>query len=183
MRKSVSKKDKYLISAYLICLIIFIFLYGFFAKQIKTMFFVTGFILLNIFISSYKKTIEFPIEIEVLTFGIVLCTIAYGVKAGLIVAILGGLLSSILYGYISVFLLPLLLGYILVAFMTPFFAFLNLAAAGIIITIIKNLFLFFFYHLVFSYDVGKNISFSVSNILVNLILFMNVAPFLVRVMV
>ncbi|MBN1502570.1 hypothetical protein JW930_03430 [Candidatus Woesearchaeota archaeon] len=180
--KKLTKKEKYLLCAYLGNFVIFILLYFLFSKEMRALFFVTGFILLNIFVSSYKKNIDFPVEIEVLTLGIILCTYSYGIKAGLFVAILGSVLSSIIYGYISPFMLPMILGYILVAIVTPLSQVFNLTLAGIIITLVKNIFLFLFYHFVFSYHLGKNISFSVSNIVLNTLLFFNIAPFLISIM-
>ena len=65
------------------------------SKRLRAALFVTVFIVLNMILSSYKKFINAPIEIELLTAGIVFCTLTFGVKAGLVVAILGGILSFI----------------------------------------------------------------------------------------
>lgn len=176
------KKIRYLIGLYFACFAVFIILFIFFSRQVKMLFFVTGFIALNVFISSYKKNVQLPIEIEVLTLGIVLCTRFYGIKAGLVVGVVGGLLSSIFYGYISPFLIPMLIGNALVAVSAPFSAFLSITWAGIVLTVIKNLFVFLAYHFAFGYSIGKNISYSVSNILLNIVLFLNFAPFLVLFM-
>ena len=175
-------KQKILITLYIFCFVIFLVLFILFSEQIKALFFVTGFILLNIFISAYKKNFQFPIEIEILTLGIFFCTYFYGINAGLIVGIVGGLLSSVLYGYVSLFLIPMIIGNMLVAVLTPLFSPLHYSLAGIILTIIKNGFVFMIYHFVFGYNIGKNLSFSISNILLNIVLFLNIAPFLMLVM-
>ncbi len=152
-----------------------------FYNEIKATIFVTFFIVGNIVLSAYKRDFQLPIEIEILTLGIVLCTINYGLKAGMLIAIFGTVLSSAFYGYYSPFLVPMVIGNVIAAFLVPYVP-LPLFWLGVLATFAKNMFVFVFYHFVFNYDISKNLMYSISNILVNLVLFLNIAPFLARVM-
>ncbi len=139
---------------------------------------ITIFIILNMALSSYKRFIRLPIEIELLTLGIVFCTLNYGIKAGLVVAILGGILSFVVGFNISPFSFPMLTGYVMMVFISYLLRNLNMTFVGLIATLANNLLVFVLYHYVFKYDLMKNISFSVSNILFNAIIFFNVLPYL-----
>lgn len=153
-----------------------------FSKEITIVFFVAGFIIINILISSYKKNFQFPIELEILTMGIVLSTFAFGLKAGMLIAIFGTILSSAFYGYYSPFLIPMVMGNAIICVLTPLFPMSHIFITGVILSLIKNIFIFLFYHFIFNYDIGKNISYGVSNIILNAILFFNIAPLLFGIM-
>ena len=151
------------------------------SKTARASIFVTLFIVANMILSSYKRFLKIPIEFEVLTLGIVICTVRFGIKAGLVVAILGGILSFIVGYNISPFSFPMLLGYILIAFTSFILSSLDLFLIGMAATLINNIFVFIVYHFSFRYDLVKNVLFSASNILFNLIFFMNLAPILLSI--
>ena len=176
--KRVFEKIKKKHFKYILIILLIIPLLFFYGRKLLAAIFVTSFILLNILISGYKKNFQLPIEIEILTLGIVLGTYLFGITAGLLIAIFGTILSSAFYGYYSPFLIPMVLGNVIVALLTPYFPESSVFISGTILSIIKNTFVFFSYHILFNYHVGKNLAFSISNILLNLILFLNIAPFL-----
>jgi hypothetical protein len=151
------------------------------SKTIRAAAFVFFFIIINMALSSYKRFIKFPVEIEFLTLGIVFCTSEYGLKAGLTVAILGGILSFIVGYNISPFSFPMLIGYILMAFISFLLQGQNILLVGIIAAIANNIFVFLVYHFIFGYDTAKNISFGLSNMIFNLILFFNVLPLILKI--
>jgi hypothetical protein len=148
------------------------------SQMMRAAIYVTVFIGLSTLVSSYKKFIKFPIEIEILTLGIVLCTIKFGIKAGLVVAILGGILSFLVSFDFSPFSFPMLLGYISIAITAYFLGGLSITLVGIIATLVNNILVFSIYNFAFDYDLFKNTLFSLSNIILNVILFLNIAPFL-----
>jgi hypothetical protein len=151
------------------------------SKTARAAVYVTGFIVINMGLSSYKRFLKLPIEIEFLTLGIVLCTIQFGVKTGLVLAILGGILSFIVGFNITPFSFPMLVGYIIIAFVTFLIKGIdNIAWIGLIACLANNLFVFIVYNFAFDYDTFKNISFSLSNIIINGILFFNIAPLLLK---
>ena len=152
------------------------------SKKIRASLFVSGFIFVNMVITFYKKFIKIPMEIEILTMGIVLCTVNFGLNAGLVVAILGWALGFFIGLDISPFALPMFLGYILMVFVSFILTGLNIRLIGIIATLTNNLLIFTLYHFLFGYDPGKNLAFSISNIALNLILFINIAPFISSLM-
>jgi hypothetical protein len=139
---------------------------------------VSIFIFVNMIITTYKKFLKAPIEIEVLTLGIVLSTLEYGVAAGLIVAILGWILGFFVGLDISPFALPMFLGYLVVVLASYILQPLNITIIGITASLINNIIIFMIYHFLLRYDVGKNLSFGLSNLMFNVILFNNIAPVL-----
>ncbi len=155
-------------------------LFLFFSKTIRSAIYVSIFIVANMVVMSYKKFVRLAIEFELLTLGIVTCTKAFGIEAGLLVAVLGGILSFITSLNISPFSFPMLAGYISMAIMSYFLRSLDITTLGIIITVFNNLLVSMIYHFFFKYDVVKNLSFGISNVIFNYILFTNIAPYLIR---
>lgn len=154
----------------------------FFSKMARAAIFITGFIVLNMVLSSYKRFFKVPIELEFLTLGIVLCTIKFGIKAGLIVAVLGGILSFIVSLNLSPFAFPMLLGYASIAVISYLLRGFDIIVAGIAAALFNNIMVFMIFHFGFSYDIIPNLSFSVSNIIFNIIFFINIAPFVLALM-
>lgn len=152
----------------------------FFSRMARAALFISIFIVLNMVISSYKRFIKVPIEFEVLTLGIVICTLKFGLKAGLIIAVLGGILSFIISLNISPFAFPMLMGYVIMAVISYALRGADLMLVGFTATILNNIFLFTVYHFTFSYDIVPNLSFSLSNIILNLIMFANIAPIIMK---
>ncbi len=180
MRKKRKDYFRYLIYAMtLFSVILFIFTI-IASKTARAAIFVALFIILNMIIASYKRFIRLPIEFEVLTLGIVICTVQFGLKTGLVLAILGGILSFVVGYNINPFSFPMLLGYILIAFVSFLFKGLDITLVGILATLANNLFVFTAYYYAFRYDFFKNLSFSLSNIVLNVIFFLNLAPFLMK---
>jgi hypothetical protein len=146
------------------------------SKMFQAAVVISIFIFLSAVLSSYKRFIKLPIEIEILTLGIVVCTINFGVKAGLIVAIIGGILSFIVGFNISPFSLPMLLGYVSIAFTSFILRDFNITLVGIIASIVNNILVFVIYNYAFEYDIFKNLGYSISNLAFNIILFLNIVP-------
>ncbi len=179
-KKQSNNNFKYIIYCLTILAIILFILMS---KTARAAVYVSIFIVLNMLISTYKRVVRFAIEFEILTLGIVLCTITFGIKAGLVIAILGGILSFFSSLNFSPFSFPMLVGYILMAILSYALSFLPITILGLIVTLANNLFVFSVYHLFFRYDIMKNVCFGVSNILFNFIIFTNIAPFLIKIIV
>ena len=146
--------------------------------------YISIFIILNTIITGYKKFIRIPVEIEVLTLGIVLCTMKFGLNAGLIIGLVGGLLGFFVGLEISPFAFPMFIGYVSMAFAAFLFRGIgDVTTVGLLTAFVNNIIVFSIYHFIFGYDVMKNIRFSFSNIALNIVLFFNLAPFLARFIV
>ena len=78
---------------------------------VKTLITIAAFVGLNKVVTSYKRVIYIPIEIEVLSFGIILCSVSFGVAAGLATALIGGLVYVFYSNSLSPFSIPMLIGY------------------------------------------------------------------------
>ena len=171
---------KHILLAVLILVLLLVFLLK--SRLARGFVFIIGFISLNLLMTSYKRVIYLPIEFEILSFGIILCSYSFGVSIGIIVAVLGGLVYTIFSTRFSPFTIPMLLGYILMAIIAGFFNNINIVLIGIIANILHNLFVFLIYHFVLRYDPFKNLIFGLSNIFFNFILFLNFSSFFVRLM-
>ena len=152
------------------------------SKKAKVIFFMLGFIALNLFVTSYKRLFRPPIEIETLSFGIVLCSYSYGITAGLVVAILGGVLYFTMSSNFNPFTIPMLGGYVLMAAIGSVFSDYNIVIVGIGANLAHNLFIFLTYHFLFRYNPTNNILFSLSNLLFNAFLFSNFSPLVFNLM-
>lgn len=150
-------------------------------KYNKAVFFVILFIALNSIIGLYKAFFYIPIEIELVSLGTILCTLSFGLKEGILVAVLGSLLAAVVNGTISYLTIPMVIGYIFMAFITPMFSGLGVAFGGIVVVLLTNILIFIIYQIM-GYDLFSNIVFSVSNIIWNLLLFLRLAPFLANIM-
>lgn len=178
---NVKKFNKKKIVTFMLIFVISILILTTFRGARATLF-VLGFIVLNVILTLYKRYFYLPIEFEIISVGIVLSSIKFGLIAGLTVAIVGGIAYAIYCTSFSPFTFPMLLGYALMALIAYFFSGVNMTYLGIGANIIHNLFIFVIYHFVFRYDLWKNIMYSGSNVLINIILFSNIAPFIFRIM-
>ena len=147
------------------------------SKEVRALLFIFAFLGLNSVITLYKRYVYLPIEIEVLSFGIVFTTVAFGLKAGIAVGMLGSILLTILTTSFSPFTIPMFIGYVVmacVAFMLNFlFPQIPYPYIGIIANISHNILVFSLYHIFLGYDPVKNLMFGISNILFNIFLFLN----------
>ena len=180
MKKKNSKFDKIKIKNIILILAIFAaVLFVFSSNKLRTAIVITSFILINRLITTYKMFIRIPLEFEFLTLGIVLTTLNFKLPAGLVIAIFGAIVSFVIGFEISAYSFPMFLGYGSVAIMTHILRNLNnLTLIGIIASIVNNLVVFTLYHYVFAYSPSKNLSFSISNIIFNIVIFVNIAPFI-----
>ncbi len=166
----------------LICLLLLLILVIVMSKGAQKIIFMTSFIVLNLFVTLYKRYFKLPIEIEILSFGIVLCSVSYDVASGLFVALIGGILYAVFNTKFSPFTIPMILGYMMMSFISSYFSYVNIIYLGIFVNIIHNLFVFTMYHFLFKYDFSKNLIFSISNILFNILLFVNLGNFMYGIM-
>jgi len=117
-----------------------------------------------------------PIEFEVVIFGSMITTIAFGFWAGLFVALLGSVFAEFLNQQISPYSLVNFGCYILVPIVAFFLRgaavsnFAMVATAGIVLTVIVNLIIFTIF-IFMGYDHFKNAAFSITNIFFNYLLF------------
>ncbi len=166
----------------LLCLLFLLILIIITSKGAQKIIFMSSFIILNLFITLYKRYFRLPIEIEILSLGIILCSVSYDVAAGLFVALIGGILYTVFNTNFSPFTIPMILGYMMMAFLSSFFSHINIVYLGIFVNIIHNIFVFTIYHFLFKYDLSKNLLFSISNVLFNILLFINLGGIMYGVM-
>ena len=176
-KKILDKKTyKYVVYGFAIFgILLFILL----SQKIRVAIIIAAFIVLNRLINTYKMLIRFPIELEFLSLGIVIVSMNFGLKAGLIIAIFGCITSFIIGFGFSSFSLPMFLGYSSIAVVSFLLKNYDLTFVGIFATLINNFIVFTLYHYLFGYSITRNIGFSISNIIINSIIFANIAPLIV----
>jgi|GEM_PF-4959406 len=129
------------------------------------------FIFANVVIGRIRRVIPVPIEIEVVTLGTVICTILYGFGAGAFVAVFSAIIGAVIAKRISPYTLIMVVGYVIVATIATAFDPAGVVKAGIILTIVNNLFIFCVFQFAFRYSVFRNISYGLSNIILNILIF------------
>jgi len=125
----------------------------------------------NVMVNYYKRRARLPLELELVTFGTIIISASSGAVAGIVFAICALIITGIATADFSVFTLVSLAVFPLIAVLSTNAPASNIVAWGLIITLAKNIIIFMLYQLVLGYNLAMNLSFSISNIIVNLILF------------
>jgi len=169
----------FLIVVLVLGLLLLILLFSF----LKAIFVVIFFVLINILLRFYKRIIpSIPLEFEVITFGSLLCTIQYDIKAGIAVAILGSLLADIANGTINPGNFVMTAGYIGVAILGVFIPVTQFGLAGLYITFFYNIVIWLIFHLLFHHDLFKNTAYSITNLIFNYFLFTSLSAIAVLIL-
>ncbi|MFT4304127.1 MAG: hypothetical protein ACMXYG_06170 [Candidatus Woesearchaeota archaeon] len=137
----------------------------------------------NILLRMYRRILPgVPIEFEVVIMGSIVCTIAFNIWAGLIVAIFGSLLAEFLNQFISPHSLVNMGIYFLIPFIALFLDASNIQTIGFMIAIIANIIIFIIF-MFMGYDLVKNFAFSITNVFWNYLMFKYVAGILLVMLV
>jgi hypothetical protein len=176
------KKHEKQIMTYSIMILALILLSILFIKTVALIVTVCMFIFINVVLKFYKRVFPgIPIEFEITTFGSVVTTIAFGVWAGLIVALLSCLFAEFLNQRISPNSFVNMIIYLLIPLLSLLLNPSNVIMGGLIICIIINVIIYFIFMFVMHYDFFKNTLYSLSNILWNYLLFTYLAVPILKV--
>jgi len=122
-----------------------------------------------------------PLEMELATLGSVMVTVLFGVKAGLLTAILCTFLAHHLSKGITLYTPMMASGYVLAALMALMVSPASIAAGGIFICVLVNIYFIVIFQLV-GYSAMENFLYSLSNVALNALLFLKVAPLIVAIL-
>jgi len=122
-----------------------------------------------------------PLEIELSTLSSVVATLAFGVKAGILLAVLTCFAGNHFTRGISLYTPMMASGYVLAALLAWFMAPASIVAGGIVITLIVNAYLIAIFSMV-GYSPLENFLYGASNVVLNSILFLKVAPWLLQIL-
>ncbi len=176
------KYSLYLFGTGLFLLFLLIFFFNPIARTLKILSVMLVFILINVFIKkSLRAFTSLPLEIEVATFGSVVVTTLFGVRAGILTAVLATFAAAHFSRGITLYTPMMASGYIIAALLALLFSPANIVAGGIIITFIVNAYFIFIFQLV-GYSFLENFLYSISNVVLNTLLFIKVAPLLINVL-
>ncbi len=129
------------------------------------------FIFANMLLGMVKRVIMVPVGLEVETLGTIVCSMLYGVGAGVFFAIFSITLGAITQKTLSVWTLVKVLVYIGVAITTTLFSPANIIVVGISLTIVATAIIFIFCQLFFSPNLLRNIGYAVTTIILNFFIF------------
>lgn len=151
------------------------------ALNIKLVLAASLLILFNILIKWYKR-LAIPIEIEVVTFGVVIFTIVYGFAVGVLFALICSFLGDHFNRGMNINTVIMTLGYVMGAVLTALLPIESVAVMGIFVTLIVNVYLLLAYQFI-SFNPLSNLSYSISNIIVNVYLFTKLAHVVMSVLI
>lgn len=146
------------------------------SAAIKNLFVCAIFIFLCIVIRSYKRVISnIPIEVELVTFTIVVLATTLGFWYALFCGIIGFLASEFFNNHINKYM-PLSIGfYVVMAFVASILPG-SVVTVGIMTTIINNASQLLFYQVIGGFSTIENVLYSITNITFNLFMFLKIAP-------
>lgn len=152
-------------------LLLMLVLVSLFFDFVKMMIIVIVFSLINCFLRFYKRIFPgIPIELEISIFSTVLCSIAFGLWAGILVALISSIASEFFTQMIKPYSLVNVIVYALIPFFAIFLTAEAVAGAGLIITVVANIVIFLLFA-VLGYDVVRNAAYSITNIIFNYFIF------------
>ncbi|MBI4149931.1 hypothetical protein HY488_00850 [Candidatus Woesearchaeota archaeon] len=176
------KYNLYLLGIALFVLLLFVLFFNPIARTIKILGVIAIFTIINTFLKRGMLAFQgLPLEIEVATLGSVVTTVLFGIKVGILTAVLTTFIASQLTRGISLYTPMMASGYVLAALMAWFVVPVSIATGGIVITIIVNAYLIVIFHMV-GYSLLENFMYGMSNIMLNAILFLKIAPWLMHVL-
>lgn len=174
------KYNLYLLVLGLLGLFLLVVFFNPLARTLKILVIMLAFTAINVFIKRFLRPFKsLPLEIEVSTMGSVVVTLLFGVKAGILTAVLTCFAANYFTRGIDLYTPMMTSGYVLAAILALFLAPANIAAGGIIVTLIVNAYLIVIFHMV-GYSLLENSMFGLSNVVFNAILFLKVAPWLLQ---
>ena len=144
--------------------------------------FLALFCVANAMLLSVFKHIQAPIDIEMITFPVVLMTIKYGLLWGIALAILSSIFHIIYNKEFSIAQVFFLMGYFASAFLASFFHGINIVLLGVLITVVINFYFAFISRFVIFYSNHEVMIATVSNVFFNIALFIGFSEVIIRIM-
>src|SRR3989338_9900344 len=148
--------------------------------EIIPIIFLTFFCVINSAMLSFKRYFDAPLDPEFSTFSAILMTVRYGLLFGIITAILTKLVSMIYIKNIKVNYFFMMTGYIVAALLADVFKGYGVVTLGLIVTLLANVYQFFIRKFVVNYSTFEIISYGVTNIIFNSVLFIGFADIFIK---
>jgi hypothetical protein len=139
--------------------------------DVKRFVFIGVFIIANCLILSLDRYVNMPIDIEFSTFASILCTLAYGLKWGIFVAIITKAAAMLYNANIRADHIFMIIGYCFAAFFASVLHSFNVVFIGVTATIITNIYIVFVSKFITNLYPIEIIMYGVSNFVFNFILF------------
>lgn len=149
---------------------LFLIILSFFVN-LKLIFFLIFAAIFNSLLQRFQLQTNMPTDFELSTFTTVLITAAFGLKWGILNAILSKLVASIYTGSVIIDHFFMIATYINAAVLTSILGSSNLVFNGLIIVIINCIIMFFISKNILGIDPVANLSYTLTNLIFNAIIF------------
>lgn len=149
---------------------LFLIILSFFVN-LKLIFFLIFAAIFNSLLQRFQLQTNMPSDFELSTFTTVLITAAFGLKWGIINAIFSKLVASIYNGSVIIDHFFMIATYINAAVLTSILGSSNLVFNGLIIVIINCIIMFFISKNILGIDPVANLSYTLTNLIFNAIIF------------
>ncbi|MEM4397055.1 MAG: hypothetical protein QW757_00345 [Candidatus Woesearchaeota archaeon] len=149
---------------------IFLLILSFFVN-VKLIFFLIIAAVFNSVLQRFQLQTNMPTDFELSTFTTVLITASFGLKWGIVNAILSKLIASIYSGSVIIDHFFMIATYINAAFLTTIFGTSNILFTGIIIVIINCVLMFLISKNILGIDPVANTSYTITNLIFNSLIF------------
>ncbi|MBN2421990.1 hypothetical protein JXB41_02080 [Candidatus Woesearchaeota archaeon] len=184
-KKHIEKKPlkEIILSKRFLILIVLFVLFSFFIK-LKVLLFLALFVFLNFLLRVIIENLTHQrIDIELLTFFIVITTYLHGIRLGVLMSI-GGIIGEIIcYKKVKAYYLFLLLQYFLDVFIVFYLQHLNYYHIAIIVILFNNVFSYFIERVIIGRYLIQILLFRACNIIFNLIIFLSLSDYMLKVFV
>ncbi|MEM2131268.1 MAG: hypothetical protein QXR96_01970 [Candidatus Woesearchaeota archaeon] len=149
---------------------IFLLILSFFVN-VKLIFFLIIAAVFNSVLQRFQLQTNMPTDFELSTFTTVLITASFGLKWGIVNAILSKLIASIYSGSVIIDHFFMIATYINAAFLTTIFGTANILFTGIIIVVINCILMFLISKNILGIDPVANTSYTITNLIFNSLIF------------
>ena len=143
-----------------------------FFMDVKVLIFFILAIVFNTYLYAFQLGRGLPTDLELSTFSTVLITTTYGIKWGLITAVLTKLIACIYSGSVLVDHMFMILTYLNAAVLAMVFSFVNTTTLGLIIVVINCIIMYFISKYMLSLDFSINLCYTGTNLVFNFIVFL-----------
>ncbi len=161
---------------------LFVWIISFFI-DVWPIIFLTFFSVLNSMMLSFKRYFDAPADIELSTFSAILMTNQYGLTYGIITAIVTKLVSMLYIKVIKVNYFFMMTSYVVAAILAEVFSGMNIVTLGLLVTGLSNIYVSFVRKFVVQYSTFEIISYGLTNIIFNVVMFVGFAELVLKIMI
>jgi hypothetical protein len=143
--------------------------------DVRVLLFLLVAIIFNSQLYAFQLSKGLPSDLELSTFSTVLITVTFGIKWGILAAVLTKLIACIYSGSVLVDHIFMILTYINAALIAALFSGANIITLGLVIVVINCILMYFISKFFLSLDFTVNLCYTGTNLIFNIIVFLILA--------